>query len=120
MLSDLLFFNDTDYFFHRPMLERQGYYWIEKEGKAFLLLNVLGVDDKDIDVQNNPASNGKQCLTITGNTHNEVFNKDFSVKMSFIINEPMKEVKWKTSNGFMTLEITFEEPVKPAVKILKG
>jgi HSP20 family molecular chaperone IbpA len=110
-------FNDKFYSFKRPMLERQGWWSTEKDGKLVLLLNVLGVSKEDISLEVASAPNNKQYLNVSGSTKNEFFDKDFSVKMQFLIQEPMKDVTWDVENGFLTAEITFQEPVKPSVNI---
>lgn len=112
-------FNDDFYSFKRPMLERKGWYSAEKDGKLVLLLNVLGVSKEDISIDISSAPNNKQYLNVSGSTKNEFFDKDFSVKMQFLISEPMKDVTWDVKNGFLTMEITFQEPVKPSVNITR-
>lgn len=115
----LVRFDDDFYFFRRPMLERKGWYSTEKDGKLVLLLNVLGVSKEDISIEVNSAPNNKQYLNVSGSTKNEFFDKDFSVKMQFLIEEPMKDISWDVKNGFLTVEITFQEPVKPSVNIIR-
>jgi hypothetical protein len=118
MFPDFFSFSVPDYCFHRPMLERQGYYTAEKDNKLYILLNVLGVSKKDIQIDVKAGDGDSQVLSVIGSTHNDVFDKEFEVRMSFIIRKAMQEVNWDVENGFMTLEISFNEPVKPAVKIL--
>ena len=113
------FINDS-YSFHRPMLERVGYFETEKDGKLFILVNALGVskDNIEVDVQPTELQN-KQLIKISGETHDETFDKDFSVRIGFYVFKPMKSVDWTVTNGFLTLEIEFIEPVKPNVKITR-
>ena len=117
MFSDSFLFDFDSYMFGRPMLEKNGYYAQEKDGKLFVLLNVLGVDKQDIVVDTDLTPSNQQILRVSGKTHDEVFNKDFTVRMNFILKNPMKSVDWTLKNGFMVLEISFVEPVKPSIKI---
>ena len=49
---------------------------------------------------------------------NDDFDKEFSINMSFVIAKPMETLEWGVSNGFMTMTLSFKEPVKPSVKII--
>lgn len=101
------------------MLERQGWYSVEKDGRLLVLLNILGVDKDNLNVEVKSASDNKQLISISGNTKNEIFDKDFSVNMNFTVGKPMEELLWDVKNGFLTLDIKFQEPVKPAVKVIR-
>ncbi len=118
-VEDLLMFDRPSYFFHRPMLEKEGWFSLEKDGKLLLLLNTLGVAKDDISLDVKSVENNKQMISINGTTKNEQFDKDFSVNMNFIVSKPMQNLDWDVTNGFLTMEITFEEPVRPAVKITR-
>jgi hypothetical protein len=118
-LSDILSFDDAHYRFSRPMLEREGWYSLEKDGKLLLLLNTLGVDKADIKLDVKSTDNNKQMICVNGTTKNEDFDKDFSVNMNFIVGKPMQNLEWDVKNGFLTMEITFQEPVKPSVNIVR-
>jgi HSP20 family molecular chaperone IbpA len=115
---ETLSFDPRSYRFHRPMLEREGYYVIEKDGKILVLLNVLGVAKEDISVDVKTTSENKELIVVNGTTKNEDFDKEFSINMSFLVGKPMETLEWDMSNGFMTMALTFKEPVKPSVKII--
>jgi hypothetical protein len=117
--SDLLLFDDAHYRFRRPMLEREGWYSLEKDGKLLLLLNTLGVDKADIKLDVKSADDNKQMICVNGTTKNEDFDKDFSINMNFLVGKPMQNLEWDVKNGFLTMEITFQEPVKPSVNIVR-
>jgi len=106
------------YRFHRPMLEREGWYSVEKDGKLLVLLNVLGVAKSDISVDVKNSDGGKQLIAISGETKNEKFEKSFSINISFLVGKPMEKIEWDVENGFLTMEVIFQEPVKPSVKII--
>jgi HSP20 family molecular chaperone IbpA len=118
MLYD--WFTTNSYWFDRPMLERVGYYETEKDGKLYILVNALGVskDDISVDVQPTEIEN-KQVIHISGKTHDDIFIKDFSAKISFVVYKKLKNIDWDVTNGFLTLEIEFVEPVKPNVTITR-
>ena len=116
------FFNDclenTSYSFSRPWYERKGWYAIEKEGKTFILVNVLGVAEKDVIVNvDSSIQSGKHLLSVNGKTHNDLIDKDFAIQIKWVT-EPLKEVVKSFENGIMTLELEYEKPVKPMVKII--
>ena len=118
--SDFFWFDDSAYRFNRPMLERQGWYSKEKDGKLLLLLNVLGVNESDLNIEVKPVENNKEVICISGKTKDELFDREFSVNMNFMISKPMEQVKTSVKNGLLILEIEFKEPVKSSVRILKG
>ena len=118
--SDFFWFDDSAYRFNRPMLERQGWYSKEKDGRLLVLLNVLGINEDDWNIEVTPADNGREAISISGTTKDEVFDKEFSVNMNFLVAKPMEEIKTSMKNGFLVLNITFKEPVKSSVKIIKG
>jgi len=118
--SDFFWFDDSAYRFNRPMLERQGWYSKEKDGRLLVLLNVLGINEDDLNIEVTPADNGREAISISGTTKDEVFDKEFSVNMNFLVAKPMEEIKTSMKNGFLVLDITFKEPVKSSVKIIKG
>lgn len=117
--SDFLWLDPTSYRFHRPMLEREGWYSLEKDGKLLVLLNVLGVDKKDIDLEIKSANDNKQMICVSGTTKNTKFDKDFSINMNFTVGKDMEKLEWDVENGFLTMEITFREPVKPSVNLIR-
>jgi len=116
------FFSDylqnVGYGFNRPFYESKGWYAKEKDGKTFVVVNVLGVNEKDVDVSVNSTDNpNKQSLSVTGKTQNELLEKEFSVNVRFLVSHPMKEVVKTFENGLLILEIEYDEPVKPNVLI---
>lgn len=115
------FFSSEDYkyVFHRPMLEKEGSYITEKDGNIFILLNILGVDEKDLSVDVTPGGVSGNFLQVTGKTHDDLFNKDFDVQAKFLVRKEMDSLEWSVKNGFMTIKVTFKEPAKPSVKIVK-
>lgn len=112
------YFQNVGYGFSRPFYESKGWYAKEKDGKTFVVVNVLGINEKDIDVFVDSTDNpNKQQLSVSGKTHNELLDKDFSVNVKFLVSHPMKEVVKSFENGLLILEIEYDEPVKPNVSI---
>ena len=85
-----------------------------------MLLNVLGVNEDDLNIEVKPVENNKEVICINGKTKDELFDREFSVNMNFLVAKPMEEIKTSKKNGFLVLNITFKEPVKSSVKIIKG
>ena len=75
--SDFFWFDDSAYRFNRPMLERQGWYSKEKDGRLLVLLNVLGINEDDLNIEVTPADNGREAISISGTTKDEVFDKEY-------------------------------------------
>lgn len=119
------YFNFSDfgsmnkYWFNRPFHESKGYQAIEKDGKLYLVLNVAGVDKKDISISVNSSNENSnwQIISVKGETHNELLNRKFNIGFDFVAYRPMKEILSDFQNGFLTLEIEFNEPVRPQVSI---
>jgi len=102
------------------MLERQGWYSLEKDGKLLVLLNVLGIKEEDLVIEVKSAENNKEMICVNGSTKDDVFDKEFSVNMNFLVGKSMEQVKTNVKNGFLTLEISFKEPVASSVKVIRG
>jgi len=118
-LFDLIQFDPTYFRYHRPFREVDGYRVIEKDGKMFILVNALGVDEKDISVETISEYGGREAIVVSGSTKNEIFENESSINIKFLMRKHMEEVHWNLSNGFLTLEVSFKEPVKPSVKVIK-
>jgi len=118
-LFDLILFDPSTFRYHRPFPEIDGYRVIEKDGKMYILVNALGVEEKDISVETISEYGGKESIVVNGSSCNEIFNKESSLNIKFLMQKHMEEVHWSLSNGFLTLEVSFKEPVKPSVKVIK-
>jgi len=119
-LFDFFFFEPSLYRFNRATKDMNPAQIIEKDGKVFVLLNVLGVNKNDIFVEVKSAKSPyRHLLVVTGKTHNNLIDKDFSINISFVSHEPIKQIEWDTLDGLMTLTIEFNEPVRPEVKIIR-
>ena len=92
---------------------------IEKNKKSLLLIDVMGIDKNDINIKVEPTIGHNQTIKINGNTKNEMFDKNFEISVSITVGKPMEELSWDVKNGFLTLDIKFQEPVKPIVKVIR-
>lgn len=114
------FFTSNSYWFRRPFLENSGYACIEKDGKLIIVINALGVKDDDLRVDIEGSYNPNvQKLKVEGNTKHSILDQNFRLSMAFNLYKPAKEVTYTLEDGLLTLEITFNEPVKPEVKVSK-
>ena len=118
--DDLFTFNSPFYSFDRATKDMIPYAQTERDGKLFLVVNVLGVSKNDIKIEVK-ATDKKDVsfLVISGKTRKEVLDRDYRVNMGFYIYRPMKSLEWDVENGLLQMEIQFEEPVSPSVKIIK-
>lgn len=120
-LFDFVSFWPTSYNFNRSLKDMRPTEIIEKDGKVIIVANALGISEKNIDIKVEQSKwNGwKYALWVRGNTHNEVLDKDFTINIPFALNKDVKNIEWSLENGVLTLEVSFEEPVVPSVKISK-
>ncbi|MFA5300333.1 MAG: hypothetical protein WC389_19285, partial [Lutibacter sp.] len=127
MYFDLAVPFDLDSFFTkrvvaytRPFYETKGSYTVEKDGKLFIVLNALGISKEDltVEVENDQCYSGWQVLKVKGSTQNDVIDKNFSLTWSYSSPKPITKIEKTVKDGLVTLEVTFDEPVKPNVKIL--
>jgi HSP20 family molecular chaperone IbpA len=120
-LFDWFNFYSPAYYFSRTLKDMLPTDIKEKDGKVEIVANALGIAEKDIDisVENSKWSGWKYVLWVRGTTHNEYLDKDFSINLPFVSNNSIKTVDWKLNNGIIHLELGFDEPVKPTVKINK-
>ena len=106
--------------FRRPFLENIGYTHIEKDGDVYLVINVLGIDEKDLKVSFEPTDNiNTLSLVIDGKTHNETLDYDFSFKKVFTVSKPVKRYGSRVENGLLTIKLEFEQPVTPQIESYK-
>lgn len=106
--------------FRRPFLENIGFTHVEKDGDVYLVLNVLGIDEKDLKVSFEPTDRINTLnLVIDGKTYNETLDYEFSFKKSFAIEKPVKKYGVKVVNGLLTIKLEFEQPVKPQIESYK-
>lgn len=120
-LFDMFSFYSPAYYFSRTLKDMLPTYVTEKEGKVLVVANALGIAEKDINitVENSKWSGWKYALWIRGTTHNATLDKDFSINIPFGVNNHIKAIDWSLNDGIITLELSFDEPTQPAVKISK-
>lgn len=117
---DLFYFDTPSYFFNRATKDMYPYKAIEKDGKLFIVTNTLGVSPDDISVEVKLADNRQyQIVSVSGSTKHEILEKEYNVNMNFKVFKDIKEVNWEAKDGLLTLEILFNEPVKPAIKVIR-
>jgi len=112
------FFTSDSYWFRRPFHESRGYQTIEKDGKLLVVMNALGVNKEDVNIDVDATDNPNiQLLKVSASTKNESLDKLFQFSTSFYV-KSLREVEWFLENGLLTVELTFNEPVKPSVKVI--
>ena len=108
---------DSSIYFKRPFLERYGYGAQEKDGKLILKVNVAGLSKDDLDVEVLDAEYPYTAsLNIRGERQDDIFGT-FKVNNRFVFRKTPKNIESQLENGFLTLVIEFEEPIKPDVKV---
>lgn len=112
-------FFPVTYSFSRPFYESLGHYAIQKDGVVYIAINMLGIakDNIEVSVENDPTRKYQHILTVKGKTYNELLDKEFAVTWRKGSLESIASVDYYIENGLLILEVKFEEPVKPSVKI---
>ena len=108
---------DSSIFFKRPFLERNGYAAQEKDGKIILKINVAGLSKEDLSVD---VLDGEYpysaLLVVRGERADELFGL-FKVNNKFSFRKVPKTISSELENGYLTLTIESDEPIKPDVKV---
>lgn len=117
---DFFLFDKDAYWFNRETKDLFPYRLIEKDGKFIVVLNALGIAKEDITVDVKGTSDPReQLLVINGNTHNEVLDKDYNVNIAFKVYRTINSIEWDAKDGIVQLTLSFAEPVKPNVNIIR-
>jgi HSP20 family molecular chaperone IbpA len=120
MFAHLFTFDRDSYAFSRILKDMYPYQPVEKDGKLYFVVNVLGVNEKDISVQVEPTEYyNEYTLKISGSTPHKIVERNFSVNVEFTLRRKPKQIEWSLADGIMTVEVAFEEPVKPQILIVK-
>lgn len=117
-MLDLFDFLRNEYAFTRPVQDMHPYEYIEKDGKSIVILNTLGVSEKDMDITVG-SEDGQNYIFVNGVTHNEIKDRDYKIRMKFRIRKNIEKIEWESQDGLTYLYISFEEPIKPQVKIVR-
>jgi HSP20 family molecular chaperone IbpA len=114
-----LFFDKNLYSFSRPIYDMHPYKFIDKDDKSYLIISALGIAKKDINIEVKSSDYpNSYLLVISGNTKNEILDKEYKLNITFEVKKSIKSIVWDTLNGVLQLEIQFEEPLKPSVQII--
>jgi HSP20 family molecular chaperone IbpA len=111
-LFDLVLKNWT-----RPVYEATGYKVIPIENGYQIVLNVLGIKEKDLTIK---VDNG--VLSVSGKTENELIKFTNSVNYKFNvkdIKEELEEVKYEAQDGLLILTLVVKESKENTVKITR-
>ncbi len=108
---------DSSIYFKRPFLERSGYAAQEKDGKIILKINVAGLSKEDLTIEVLDAEYPYTAsVSIRGEKEDALFGT-FKVNNRFLFRKTPKQIDSQLENGFLTLSIEFDEPIKPDVKV---
>jgi HSP20 family molecular chaperone IbpA len=111
-LFDLVLKNWT-----RPVYEATGYKVIPVENGYQIVLNVLGIKEKDIAIKVD-----RGVLSVSGKTENELIKFTNSVNYKFNIEKfknDLDEVKYEVQDGLMIVTLILKEPKENKVKITR-
>jgi HSP20 family molecular chaperone IbpA len=111
-LFDLVLKNWT-----RPVYEATGYKIIPVDTGYQIVLNVLGIKEKDITIKVD-----RGVLSVSGKTENELIKFTNSVNYKFniqSIKNDLEEIKYEAQDGLMILTLALKEPKENKVKITR-
>jgi HSP20 family molecular chaperone IbpA len=115
MLYDLFFDKDFSSV-NRLIRDSHPYQILKEEGKDVIVLNALGVSEKDIqiEVKGSDKEDRTNYLYIKGETKNEITGTDYSISNRFSLNRAkVKEIKYECKDGLLYIDIFYkEEPLK--------
>lgn len=115
MLYDLFFDKDFSSV-NRLIRDSHPYQILKEEGKDVIILNALGVSEKDIqiEVKGSDREDRTNYLYIKGETKNEITGTDYSISNRFSLNRAkVKEIKYECKDGLLYIDIFYkEEPLK--------
>ena len=112
LLFDLVLKNWT-----RPVYEATGYKIIPVDTGYQIVLNVLGIKEKDITIKVD-----RGVLSVSGKTENELIKFTNSVNYKFNIENIKNDldgVKYEAQDGLMILTLVLKEPKENKVKITR-
>lgn len=114
LLIDPLGFDKTFYRFDRWEKDMNPYSvkYDEKQGKAILSHNILGIDKKDLSIAIK-VENRKNYLVISGKTVDEVTGKEYSISSRFYISEDYDtdNIEAEAKNGLVYITIPYKKEV---------
>jgi len=102
---------------NRPVYEATGYKIIPGDNGSQIVLNVLGIKEKDIAIKID-----RGILSVSGKTENELIKFTNSVNYKFnidTIKAELEEVKYEAQDGLMILTLILKEPKENKVKITR-
>lgn len=121
MFYDLLFdksFGEVN----RYIRDSHPYQIINGEGKDTIVINALGVneDDIEIDIKSDKYGTDSYYLYIEGSTENATTGSTYSFKNRFGINKlKVKEIVYYTKDGLLYIEIQYVDDPATEIPISK-
>lgn len=103
---------------NRLIKDSHPYQIIKGDNKDTIVINALGVSEKDITVEIKPSTYDDRTnyLYISGETDNEKTNTKYSFSNRFSLNKlKVKEIKYEAIDGLLYIDIYYIED--PAIEI---
>lgn len=125
MTLDSLFYDTLFYKYNRPFQEKTGYITTtDDKGNSVITINALGVNPDDVEVTSGTGYDrfGRPVYTINidGKTHQEILDKDFSIKLDLGYYNPVQKIIKHFNSGLLTLVVEHSKPNQPDVEIVNG
>lgn len=121
MLYDLFFDKDFSSV-NRLIKDSHPYQIIKDDKKDIIVLNALGVAEKDIkiEVKRSDLNDRTNYLYIEGETKNEITGTDYSISNRFTLNRSkVKEIKYECKDGLLYIDVFYKEEAIKEIPISK-
>ena len=118
MFFDDFFGWDREFYnFERSIRDSAPYKIYRDEKEVTIIHNVLGIDEKDLNVDIKQERNGNY-LVIQSSTKNDY--EEYSVESRFTIDlNKYQDIKYEIKNGLLYIHLFKKEIEKPQIKITK-
>ena len=102
---------------NRPVKEAKGYSILTVDNGYQIVMNVLGIKEKDLSIKVD-----KGVLSVQGKTENELIHFTNSVNYQFnidTIKNDIVEIKYDVADGLMILNLILKQPKEKDIKITR-
>lgn len=112
MIDDFFNWSKKEYRFKRPLFDTSPYSVIYKDDKIILVHNILGIDKKDLTLDEY-VDNDTHYLLIKGKTVDEITGQEYSISSTFYLGDGLKidnnGIKSLAKNGLLYITIPYKK-----------
>lgn len=115
-MSDFLF-DEILKSWHRPVRESSGYSIVRTDEGHDIIINVLGIGEKDIEIKTS-----RKTLSVKGETKNDKINFTNTVNYQFDISRiysQIEKVEYQMENGLLIISLILQKEKEKDIKIVR-